>query len=58
MFLMVWKLFKQNRYQVEWYKLSVGKKVISYLPMGTHYQQDFRGSGSRLLNIFIFLTLT
>lgn len=49
---MVWKLFKQNRYKVEWYKLSVGKKRISDLPMRTDYQQDFRGSGSRSLNIF------
>ena len=49
---MVWKQFKQNGYQVEWYKLSVEKKMISYLPVRIHCQQDFRGSGSRSLNIF------
>ena len=32
MFLMVWKLFKQNRYQVEWYKLSVEKKNDKLTP--------------------------
>lgn len=35
-----------------WYKLSVEKKMISFLPVRIHCQQDFRRSGSRSLNIF------
>lgn len=47
MFLMVWKLFEQNVYQFEWYKLSVER---------IHCQRDFRGSGFSSLNACIFDT--